>query len=1091
MTAPAVQAPPPKRYAPDAMERAVLERWAAQGTFQRQVEQGRAAFAKDPAQRFVFLEGPPTANGLPHPGHVLTRTLKDAVCRYQAMQGKWVPRKGGWDCHGLPVEIEVQKELGIEHVDEVLAYGLAKFNAKCRESVFRYKAEWEEMCTRVGHWLDYDHPYITMEDGYIESVWWSLKRFFDAGLLFKSYKVVPYCPQTGTSYSSHEVAQGYKDVTDTAVFAKFHLIDPLPGDQSAAGPAGPTASILSWTTTPWTLPGNVALAVGADIDYVKVRVNKASDKAHAKEGDVLILAKALVKKALRNESTILAEMKGRDLVGLRYQPLFPGAVDTKDAKKSFQVVAADFVTTDDGTGVVHTAVMYGEDDFQLGMKEGLPARHTVGLDGNFLPHVPGGVAGQYVKDPKTEAAILAWLRKGDLLYRDETYEHSYPHCWRTGHPLLYYAMDSWYIRMSSLRDQLLKNNDQVNWVPDTIKEGRMGDWLRNVKDWAFSRNRFWGTPLPVWTCSKCKAQTCIGSKAELKAAGIDAPELHRPFVDAPIDCPKCKAPKAAVREPYVIDVWYDSGAAQFAQWHTTGFDNKALREQWPIDFITEGLDQTRGWFYSLLASATALGASGAPPPLFQGPTFRNCLVGGLILAEDGTKMSKSKKNYVPPDQVFASQGADATRWYLLSTTAPWQDKRFYEEAVRETFGKFFSTLWNTFLFQSQYAKLDHWTPGKAVPSAEWSDLDRWLLSRLNATIAEAKFEADRFHLHKATRAIESFVVDDLSNWWVRRSRDRFWGDKASKDKQSAHAALWTALHAVTRLVAPFAPFMVEHLWPNLRTAKDPDSVHLAKWPAAGARDEELEREMAQVRAIAEAGRALRSKVGIPTRHPLGRAVVVGTALGRFAPILQDEINVKSLESAHDARALKQFVAKPNRKALGQTFKRLSTQVADAIEALDGDHVHAQFAAGKKVGVNVDGQEHELTPEHVLFEEKDRPGWATTQAEDVVLALHVERNEALLAEALAREVIRRIQDVRRELDLPLDEEVDVSLECGPAEEARLLQFVHVLKAEVRARRVAFGQMGPGANAKAWDIDGAVVKAEVRPTKTVRPSAVEAA
>jgi isoleucyl-tRNA synthetase len=1084
MTGPAALAAPPKRYAPDAMERAVLQRWAKERTFQRQVEQGKAGLAKDPAARFVFLEGPPTANGRPHPGHVLTRTLKDSVCRYQAMQGKWVPRKGGWDCHGLPVEIEVQKELGIEHVEEVLAYGMAKFNAKCRDSVFRYKAEWEEMCQRVGHWLDYDDPYVTMEDRYIESVWWSLKRMFDAGLLFKSYKVVPYCPQTGTSYSSHEVAQGYKDVTDTAVFVKFHL----EGD-----PEG--ARILSWTTTPWTLPGNVALAVGADIDYVKVRVNKASDKANAKEGEVLIVAEALQKKAMRNESTVLAKLKGRDLVGKSYKPLFPGAVDATAAgpngvpRKAFQVVAGDFVTTEDGTGVVHTAVMYGEDDFRLGMQEGLPARHTVGLDGNFMAHVPGGIAGQYVKAPETEAVILAWLRKGDLLYRDEAYEHSYPHCWRTGAPLLYYAMDSWYIRMSQLRDQLLANNDQVNWVPDTIKEGRMGDWLRNVKDWAFSRNRFWGTPLPVWTCSKCKAQTCIGSKAELKAAGIDAPELHRPFVDAPIDCPKCHAKGAAVREPYVIDVWYDSGAAQFAQWQTTSFDNKALQAQWPIDFITEGLDQTRGWFYSLLASSTALGASGAPAPLFQGPPFRNCLVGGLILAEDGTKMSKSKKNYVPPDQVFANVGADATRWYLLSTTAPWQDKRFYEEAVRETFGKFFSTLWNTFLFQQQYARLDHWTPVQAIPSAEWTDLDRWLLSRLDSTIAEARFEADRFHLHKATRAIEAFVVDDLSNWWVRRSRDRFWGERQGQDKQSAHSALWTALHAVCRMVAPFAPFMVEHIWPHVRTASDKDSVHLALWPTAGARQEDLEREMAQVRALAEAGRALRSKVNIPTRHPLGRAVLVGTSLGRFAPILQDEINVKQLESSHDTRLLKAYVAKPNRKALGQAFKALGPQVADAIEALDGDHVHAQFAAGRRVGVNIDGAEHELTADHVLFDERDRAGWATTKVEDVVLALNVERNEELLAEALAREVIRRIQDVRRELDLPLDEEVDVVIECGPNEEARLDRFLHVLKADVRGRHVSLGRAGPAA--KAWDIDGVSVKATVAPTKTQRPAAVEAA
>ena len=1066
-----------------------MAKWARDGTFQRQVAAGLAAYTEshDPAQKFVFLEGPPTANGLPHPGHVLTRTLKDSVSRYHAMQGKWVPRKAGWDCHGLPVEIEVQKELGLTNVTDIgTKISMADFNRKCRESVFRYKGDWEAMSQRVGFWLDYDDPYVTMDDSYIESVWWSLKRLFEQGLLAKSHKVVPYCPQTGTSYSSHEVALGYKDVVDTSVYVKFHI-------------EGEDASILSWTTTPWTLPGNVALAVGPDIDYVKVRVRKASDKAHAKEGEQFILAKALVKKALRNEVEVVAEMKGSALVGKKYAPLFPGAVDPAGSKKAWVVVPAGFVTVEDGTGVVHTAVMYGEDDYQLGMKEGLPARHSVGLDGNFMAHVPGGIAGKYVKAPETEGAILAFLGKGDLLYRDEKYEHSYPHCWRTGHPLLYYAMDSWYIRMSTLRDTLLANNQAVNWVPETIKEGRMGDWLRNVKDWAFSRSRFWGTPLPIWVCTACKAQTCIGSRAELAAAGIQALELHRPYVDAPIDCPKCKGHKTAQREPYVIDVWYDSGAAQFAQWNATSLANKDLQAQWPIDFIAEGLDQTRGWFYSLLASATALGQApdAKAAGLFQGPAYRNCLVNGLILAEDGRKMSKSLRNYVPPDTVFANQGADATRWYLLSATAPWQDKRFYEEAVRETFGKFFSTLWNTFLFQHQYAKLDHWTPAQAVDPKAWSDLDRWLLSRVHATVAEARFEADRYHLHKATRAIEAFVVDDLSNWWVRRSRDRFWDEPAhgdggprGADKASAHTALWTALHTVCRLAAPFAPFMVEVIWSHIRGAKDPDSVHLAHLPTAGARDEALEREMTEVRLLAEAGRALRSKVNIPSRHPLGRAVLVGSALGRFASILQDELNVKSLESAHSVEPFRQAVAKPNRPALGKAFKRLGGPIADAIEALDGDHAKTLLAAGKGVGVSVEGTEHELTADHITFEERDRPGWATTQAGGALLALHVLRDAKLLAEALTREVIRRIQDVRRELDLPLDEEIDVTLSSGPEEEAKLNHFLHVLKAEVRGRTVAFGTAA-GFGTKEWDIDGAKVRALVIPTKTVRPAAVEAA
>ncbi|MHB8634233.1 MAG: class I tRNA ligase family protein, partial [Thermoplasmatota archaeon] len=523
--------PVPRKYTPDEMERRVLEGWRAQGTFRQQVAAGRAAYDKDPARRFVFLEGPPTANGLPHPGHVLTRTLKDAVCRWHAMKGEWVPRKAGWDCHGLPVEIEVQKELGLKHVEEVVKYGLAPFNAKCRESVFRYQKDWVAMSERVGFWLDYDDPYVTMADGYIESVWWSLKALFAAGLLEKSYKVVPYCPQTGTSYSSHEVALGYKDVVDASVFVKFHL----EGDPDGA-------RILSWTTTPWTLPGNVALAVGPDIDYVKVRVKAQSGKATAAPGEVLILAKGLVKKALRNEVEVLQEMKGRDLVGRRYRPLFPGAIPQEAvaaARTSFQVVAAAFVTTEDGTGVVHTAVMYGEDDFALGMAVGLPARHTVGMDGLFLPHV-SAVGGLYVKAPEAERRIFEHLSGQDMLYRTEPYEHSYPHCWRTGAPLLYYAMDSWFIRMARLREELLANNGAVHWVPETVKEGRMGDWLRNVKDWAFSRNRFWGTPLPIWVCRSCGHQLCVGSKKELDAAGISVPELHRPFVDQPLDCPSCE-----------------------------------------------------------------------------------------------------------------------------------------------------------------------------------------------------------------------------------------------------------------------------------------------------------------------------------------------------------------------------------------------------------------------------------------------------------------------------------------------------------------------------------------------------------------------
>ncbi len=1062
----------PKAYRPDEMEQQVLARWRKDKTFHRQLAAGRQVFDESggkPAHKFVFLEGPPTANGMPHPGHVLTRTLKDSVNRFHAMQGKWVPRNAGWDCHGLPVEIEVQKELGIEKVEEIEEFGLEPFLAKCKESVFRYKGEWEKMSERVGFWVDFDQPYVTMDDRHIESVWWSLKQLFDQGLLVKSYKVVPYSPVTGTSYSSHEVAQGYQDVVDTSVFVKFHLKDD-PDD----------ARVLSWTTTPWTLPGNVALAVGDDIDYVKVRVAETSDKATAKEGEVLIVAEALVKKALRNHVEVLEKMKGRDLVGRAYEPLFPGAIDPHaeapwevNPDKTWTILPADFVTTEDGTGVVHTAVMYGEDDFNLGRELGLPAQHTVGLDGCFIDAVPG-LGGKFVKDADTEAAILGFLEGADLLYRSEQYEHSYPHCWRTGTPLLYYALDSWYIQMSKLRDQLLANNDAINWVPGTIKEGRMGDWLRNVKDWAFSRNRYWGTPLPVWVCEDGH-QTCMGGHEDLKAHGLNVAELHRPHVDVPIEC---HCGKQATREPYVIDVWYDSGAAQFAQFpQFEGDADKMLAEQWPIDFIAEGLDQTRGWFYSLLAIGTALGSlphmkeSGD----FQGPAFKNVVVNGLILAEDGQKMSKSKKNYTSPDEVFAHHGADATRWYLLSASAPWQDKRFYDDAVRDTYGKFFSTLWNTFLFWVQYADLDDWRPTLTTLDnmSPVNDLDSWLLSRLEATVATAQEEGNRFHLHKATRAIEDFVVGDLSNWWVRRSRDRFWAETDSSDKQSAHATLWWSLHSVCRLVAPFAPFMVEHIWDRVRLPEDPDSVHLARYPEPGPRNEELEARMATVRDLAEKGRALRSKIGIPTRHPLAEAIAVGSDLGTLAEILRDEINVKELHEEDAATRIKSYVAKPNRAALGPAFKQLAPLVANAIEELDGDHAHATLSTGGTVGVHIEGHDHDLTSEHVTFEQEDKDGWATVEADGVTLALWTIRDQELLDEALAREVIRRIQDLRKELDLEIDATIQVTLGTEAAE--RLTHFAQVIAEEVRASNLNFADVNKPL--KVWDIDGLSITCDV--------------
>ena len=720
-----------------ALENELLSLWSNENLFQKTVENRRTG------EPFIFLEGPPTANGKPGIHHVVARTYKDLVCRWKTMQGNFVERKGGWDTHGLPVEIEVQKRLDLMSNEAIEEFGMEKFNKECRESVWTYEAAWREMTERMAYWCDLDDPYVTLHNEYIESCWWALKKMFDKGLLYRGYKVLPYCPQTGTSYSSHEVALGYKEVEEPSVYVKFKLKDT-------------DASILAWTTTPWTLPGNVGLAVGPDVEYIRVKVMKEPEKweghGGAVVGEELILAKDLFKEVIRHHCEVIDTFHGRELIGKSYEPLFPGAVEKGDSETGWTVIGADWVTTTDGTGVVHTAVMYGEDDYNLGMEVGLPAQHTVGIDGSFLEGTHSELDGKYVKD--CDDKIIELLHNGDLLYREKMYLHDYPHCWRTGHPLLYYAMDSWFVKMTAVKDQLLKFNSQVEWAPDWVGEKRFGEWLRNVKDWAISRERYWGTPLPVWICSQCGLQHCVGSVEEMNSMAKEgttvAQDLHRPYVDQTVlNCPTCEGDM--IREPFVMDCWFDSGCAPFAQWHHPFGEEGKFENNYPVDYICEGVDQTRGWFYTLLAVSTTV---------FDSICYKSCLSLGLILDAEGKKMSKSKGNIVDPWDHFNREGADATRWYMVTAGAPWNPLKFDPNGVRETYGKMFLTLWNVHRFHADYASLDGFDP-ESSKAGNKTPLDKWILSRLAQVTQSTSEQFENWDFHKACRDIEEFVVNDV------------------------------------------------------------------------------------------------------------------------------------------------------------------------------------------------------------------------------------------------------------------------------------------------------------------------------------------
>jgi len=987
-----------ERLSYPAIEREILAFWKEQGIFAQSIT------AREGRPGFTFYEGPPTANGRPGIHHVMSRTLKDLICRYKTMRGYQVHRKAGWDTHGLPVEIEVEKQLGFKHKEDIVRYGVAEFNRKCRESVWKYKAEWEQLTEQMGYWVDLTHPYVTFENEYIESVWWALKRFFDEGLMYKGYKIQPYCPRCETPLSSHEVSLGYEDVKDPSVYVRMKLS------------GTPDTSFLVWTTTPWTLISNVALAVAPDVTYVKVE----------HRGERLILAEARLP-VLEGEYTIVERMKGRELAGLEYERLF--SFHPVDAR-AFFVIEADFVTTEDGSGIVHIAPAYGEDDYQAGRKYGLPTIHPVNKSGEFGPEV-APFAGRFVRDADLE--IIRHLKERGILYKKETISHSYPHCWRCKTPLLYYARESWYIKTTSYADRMIAMNKQINWVPPEVGEGRFGNWLEENKDWALSRDRFWGTPLPVWVCESCKKQKCVGSIDELRQ-GNNLPEpldLHKPYVDAVTF--SCSCGGTMQRVPELIDVWFDSGAMPFAQWHYP-FENNALidsGEQYPADFICEGVDQTRGWFYSLHAIGTFL---------FNAPAYKNLLVNDLILDKDGQKMSKSKGNTVNPFDILAKYGADTARWYLVTTSPPWRPTMFDEDGLVEVQRRFFGTLVNTYAFFAMYANIDRLSWNEpVVPVAQRQEIDRWIISELHSLIGRYTAFMDAYDVTKAARSVSEFAVEMLSNWYVRRNRRRFWKNEMGADKLAAYQTLYECLDTVVKLMAPFAPFLAEELYRNLNTVsrRDPaDSVHLAMMPTPDSEviDADLEDRMERAERIVMLVRAMRMKSNLKVRQPLRRMILpIADAHERAAvrtmqDIILDEINVKEIEYVTDEAGLVRKKAKPNFKTLGPKFGKTVQQVSARVREMTGAEITLLERNGG-VALAAGDQSWTVTPEDVEILREDIPGWLVESDGTLTVALDTQLDEALLAEGSAREFVNRIQNLRKDAGFAVTDRIRLGVDTS--------------------------------------------------------------
>jgi isoleucyl-tRNA synthetase len=1043
------------------LEKEILDFWEKHGIFEKSIS------SRSKGTPFIFYEGPPTANGKPGIHHVISRSIKDFVCRYKTMQGMLVRRKAGWDTHGLPVEIEIEKELGFQHKEQIEAYGVGAFNRKCRESVFRYVGEWNELTRRIGFWVDLAHPYITYENSYIETVWWLLAQMWKKNLLYQGFKILTYCPRCETPLSSHETSLGYRDVTERALTVKFHLLESHPDPRAESPGNGNDRYVLAWTTTPWTLPGNVALAVGADIDYAEV------EQILQGKTETLYVAEARLS-MLKGEYRVVRTLKGSAMVGWKYKPLFD-FVNLEDPEHpAYHVAAADFVNTEEGTGVVHTAVMYGEDDYRLGLKIGLPAKHTVDEKGRFNERVPKW-EGRYVKDPALEQELVDDLKANRRFYRQEQYTHAYPHCWRCDSPLLYYARKSWYLKTTAVKDQLIENNKTIRWFPKDVGEGRFGQWLENNIDWAISRDRYWGTPLNIWICGSCKSQQAVESVAQLKewSGAGDLADLHKPEIDGvTFPCPKCGKPMH--RTPEVIDCWFDSGAMPYAQFHYPFAKDGLFEANFPADFISEGIDQTRGWFYSMLVISTLISGK---------PSYKDCVSIELILDRDGQKMSKSRGNSVDPFRLLDKEGADPLRWYLLTVSPPWVPTRFDEEGVREVLRKFFGTLSNTYSFFVLYANIDGFAyGGKPIPVAERPEIDRWLISSRNTLVKNVRQYLDRYDLSKAGKSIQDFVIDDVSNWYVRRNRRRFWKSEMNEDKRSAYQTLFETLLTLTKLIAPFAPFLSESMYRNLNGAgTEPfESVHLAAYPDPGEEhyrfsDEALETRMRAAKDVVSLCRAARNESGLKVRQPLARAVVhasdpdVQKAVAQFESLILEEINVRSIEVTADAGLLMEKQARPVFKSLGPKFGSRVNQAAERIKSLTAEEI-GRLEGGETIELRLPGGgEGKVVLSDVEIITLPRKEFAVQADRTLTVGLDTRLDEGLVLEGLTRELVNRIQHMRKEAGFKVTDRIRLFYRGSDVLTAAMEGKKTHIGGEVLADSIS-GAYAPGEHHQEWDIDG---------------------
>ena len=1017
-------------------EKDTLKFWEENKVFEKSIED-----RKD-GDSFTFYDGPPTANGKPHIGHVLTRVIKDMIPRYQTMKGHKVLRKAGWDTHGLPVELEIEKKLGLDGKEQIEKYGLEPFIKECKESVWKYKGMWEDFSDKVGFWADMDDPYVTYHDSYIESEWWALKQIYEKGLLYKGFKIVPYCPRCGTPLSSHEVAQGYKDVKEKSAIAKFAV----KGEDNTY--------FLAWTTTPWTLPSNVALCVNKDFDYVKIEMKE--------DGTKYILAEGLLESVINGEYEIIERYKGADLEYKEYEPLFNFA---NPDKKAYYVTCAEYVTLTDGTGIVHIAPAFGEDDAQVGRKYDLPFVQLVDAKGEMTKETPW--AGMFCKDADKE--VFKALEEKGLLYAALPFEHSYPHCWRCHTPLIYYARESWFIKMTAVKDRMIANNDTINWIPESIGKGRFGDWLNNLQDWGISRNRYWGTPLNIWEC-ECGHIHSIGSIEELKSMSDNCPdeiELHRPYIDAvTIKCPKCGKEMHRVSE--VIDCWFDSGAMPFAQWHYPFENKEKFEENFPADFISEGVDQTRGWFYSLLAISTLI---------FDKAPYKNVIVLGLVLDKDGQKMSKSKGNAVDPFEALDKYGADAIRWYFYSNSAPWLPNRFYDEAVVDGQRKFMGTLWNTYAFFVLYANIDNFDATKyELEYDKLPVMDKWLLSKLNTMVKKVDENLGSYHITEATKVLEDFV-DEMSNWYVRRSRERFWVKDMPQDKINAYMTLYTALVTVAKTAAPFIPFMTEDIYRNLVCSIDetaPVSVHLCDYPTVNEAhiDEDLEEKMEEVLDIVILGRACRNGANIKNRQPIGKMYVKSDEIKDmpefYAAIIREELNVKEILFTDDVRHFTTYSFKPQLKTLGRRFGKDINTVREILANVDGNKAMDEINEKGTLTINVNGNDEELTKEDLLIDSAQMPGYESVEDKGITVVLDTNLTEELIEEGFVREVISKLQNMRKDSGFEVMDHIDVYVSGNDRVADIVKRNEEEIKHDVLGENIFYGE--DCENGKAWNLNG---------------------